>query len=106
MKVYKLNGLKDCVVCSGKIRDFNAFLDFRAEFTKFLAKEGFDKQQTLILFLEKCLPLENYFFGFLLKLVENDQWKIKVVTNDFRIAKSFEEVKLDKTFDVLIKEML
>ncbi|MCE3037536.1 hypothetical protein LW135_06840 [Helicobacter sp. faydin-H20] len=106
MRAFALNGSKDCIVCSGKIKDFNALIDFRMEFFRILKEWEFAKDRVLFLVLERCFPLENSFFGFLLNLVEQEGYTIKIITSDFRVFKSFEELRLDKVFDVLVKEVL
>ncbi|CBG40596.1 hypothetical protein [Helicobacter mustelae] len=104
MRAHRLEGSKDCIVCRGKFKDYEAFLEFKSHFDEIL--KACDKQNPLVLVFDHCFPLENYFFGFLLKLRENDQWNIKIVTDDFRLIKSFEELHLSDKFEVLFKEVL
>ena len=101
MKIDSVDGLADCLIISGKLRHHEDFLEFKSQLHARL--QNHDKAKLICLFLRNT-PIELYFIGYLLKLKDNDGWNIRVHTNDAKVSKIFEDLALDKKFEIQIKE--
>ena len=101
MKIYIPEGIDDCIIFSGKIKDYDQFVLLKGDLSQMLA--NYNKQEPLCFFLDKCLPLESYFIGYLLKLKDNDGWNIKIHTNEYEIQRYFEQIALGDKFEVMVR---
>ncbi len=101
MKIYIPKGIDDCIVFSGKIKSYDQFIIIKNELSQILT--DYNKEEPLCFFLDKCQPLEPYFIGYLLKLKDNDNWNIKIHTNEYEIQRYFEQIALDDKFEIMVR---
>ena len=101
MRVFALPDTRDCIVFSGKMKDFNQFLNLKIELKQMM--KNYDKKEPLCFFLDKCYPLEPYFVAHILKLKENDDWDIKIHTNDFDTFNFFKHLGLESLFEIVLR---
>lgn len=101
MRIYIPEGISDCIVFNAKMRNYEQFLSIKSELSQIL--KNYKKEDALCFYLNKCHPLESYFVGYLLKLKENDQWNIKIYTNEYEVVKYFELIALAEKFEVTLR---
>ncbi len=104
MKIETLEGIANCIVFNGKIKNNENFLELKNALKQILKKH--QKENPFCFFLhQNTHPLDFCLIGYFLKLKENDGWNIKLHTNDIRILKSFEDLKLHKKFEMVLRDL-
>ncbi|WP_104697963.1 MULTISPECIES: hypothetical protein [unclassified Helicobacter] len=103
MRVEVSKELSDCLILNGRIKDYDEFLEFKADLKDLL--ERYNKEEPICFFLNQAYPLEFCAIGYFLKLKEFDSWDISIHTNDIRIFKFFEKLGLSEKFKVMVREL-
>lgn len=102
LSLEEINGLR-MVRSNSKLKNYNAFLDFKTEMEAML-KHILQDEKILRIYFVQAFPMTSYVLGYLFKLKNIDKIHIEIIVDDGRLFDFFDEVDMVDEFHIKIME--